>query len=147
LPEYRGGSPIQNQIIDGLEESAVSLFKMGSGLDDGPIYKQKKISLLGNLDDVFMEITKKSIPITKELIKDYLNDSISLTVQDETKASSFKRRKKEQSEITLEEIKTKSSKYLYNKVRSLQDPYPNAYIVCGDGKKLYIQCVKIDESE
>ena len=28
LPKYRGGSPIQNQIINGEEESAVTLFKM-----------------------------------------------------------------------------------------------------------------------
>ena len=40
LPKYRGGSPIQNQVISGEEGSAVSIFKMGKGLDDGPIYYQ-----------------------------------------------------------------------------------------------------------
>ena len=31
LPKYRGGSPIQNQIIDGVKTSAVTIFKMGKG--------------------------------------------------------------------------------------------------------------------
>jgi len=33
LPKYRGGSPIQNQIIDGVKDSAVTLFKMDYDLD------------------------------------------------------------------------------------------------------------------
>ena len=36
LPKYRGGSPIQNQIINDETESAISLFIMDEGMDTGP---------------------------------------------------------------------------------------------------------------
>ena len=43
LPKYRGGSPLQNQIIDGLEIGAVTLFLIQEELDAGPILLQKEI--------------------------------------------------------------------------------------------------------
>ena len=41
LPKYRGGSPIQNQIINGEVDSAVSIFLMDEGIDTGPICDRK----------------------------------------------------------------------------------------------------------
>ena len=35
LPKYRGGSPIQNQIIDGVKKSKVTIFLMTHELDAG----------------------------------------------------------------------------------------------------------------
>ena len=40
LPQYRGGSPIQNQIIDGIKESEVCIFKMEKEIDSGQIIKE-----------------------------------------------------------------------------------------------------------
>ena len=34
LPKYRGGTPIQNQIINGEKMSAVTIFKMKEGIDN-----------------------------------------------------------------------------------------------------------------
>ena len=45
LPKYRGGSPIQNQIINGEKISAVTLFKMNEKIDQGDIIFQKEIEL------------------------------------------------------------------------------------------------------
>ena len=56
-----------------------------------------------------------------------------------------KRRKPQQSEITLREFKFSNANYLYNKIRMLQDPYPNAFIKTIDGKKLYIQKASISK--
>ena len=39
LPRYRGGSPLQNQIIRGETKSAVTIFLMDQGIDTGPIAK------------------------------------------------------------------------------------------------------------
>jgi len=65
LPKYRGGSPIQNQIISGEGTSAVSLFKMGKGLDDGPIYYQESFSLSGNLKEIFSRIVEVGSRLTE----------------------------------------------------------------------------------
>lgn len=141
LPRYRGGSPIQNQIINGEKSGAVTLFLMDNGIDTGPIINQKEISLEGSLKNIFEQI----INVGVELTLDFLRNGYTLKNQDHSIASSFKRRLPEESEITLSEIKNKDSLYLYNKIRMLQDPYPNPYIKTVDGKKLFILDTKIEE--
>ena len=139
LPKYRGGSPLQNQIIDGLEIGAVTLFLIQEELDAGPILLQKEISLLGTLNQIFKRITKVGIELTEDIIKNGMNP----TAQNEESASYCKRRTPSQSEITLSELKNKDSTYLYNKIRMLQDPYPNAYIKTVDGKRLILTKAEI----
>ena len=58
LPKYRGGSPIQNQIIAGETKSAVTLFRMSNEIDAGNIIAQEAISLEGHLSDIFHRISK-----------------------------------------------------------------------------------------
>lgn len=140
LPKYRGGSPIQHQIINGEEKSAVTLFIMDSGIDTGPLLLQEPFSLIGELDDVLENIRGAGVEVIKQLLGYYLvhKKLIEGIPQNESLATSFKRRKQEESEITLNEIKSSTATELYNKIRCLQDPYPNAFIRCGDGSKLFI---------
>ena len=134
LPKYRGGSPIQNQIIDGVKTSAVTIFKMGKGLDDGDIISQLPLSLEGDINDIFKRMSYLGFSSTFDIItKGYL-----LREQDHKQATNCKRRKPSDSEITINEIKNNTAKYLHNKIRMLTDPYPNAYIKCKDGSKLYL---------
>ena len=37
LPKYRGGSPIQHQMINLEKQSGVTIFKMNEGIDTGPV--------------------------------------------------------------------------------------------------------------
>lgn len=136
LPKYRGGSPVQNQIVNGEETSAVTLFKMDGGIDTGDIIGQKHFSLTGDLNDVFDKITEIGISLSHDMIKNF--DSLTLIPQDHSQATYFKRRKPSQSEITLEDLKYLKASEIHNKIRALQDPYPNAFIVCKDGTRLYI---------
>ena len=68
-----------------------------------------------------------------------------LRTQDHAQSTYFKRRNPKHSEITFSELKNMSAEFLYNKVRMLSDPYPNAYIKTADGKKLIIKELKILE--
>ncbi len=45
LPRYRGASPIQQAIIDGQAETGVSLMRMTAGLDEGPVYASRPVSI------------------------------------------------------------------------------------------------------
>lgn len=144
LPLYRGGSPIQNQIIDGVLDSGVTLFKMNNKIDAGPVYAQKFLSLRGTLDEIFIRISFTSADLIRNFIMKIENgESASLVEQDEEKATLFKRRKPSQSEIKLDEFQNSTALQLYNKIRSLDDPYPNAYIKCADGSKLILKKVSI----
>ncbi len=141
LPKYRGGSPIQNQVIAGETTSQVTLFKMGQGLDDGPIYNQVPFSLLGDLEWIYNSLRRAAYHATSALVKDWLkNPNLVFTEQDHSQATYFKRRKPEDSQILLSE----TAKQIYNKVRCLgYDGYPMAYLVNEHGEKIYIQEVTL----
>ena len=136
LPKYRGGSPIQNQIINGETTSAVTLFKMDGGIDTGDIIYQEQFSLEGDLENIFKRIIYVGTDLSIKMLNNFPN--LNLISQDNTKSTYFNRRTPEQSEITLEELRGSTAKSLYNKIRALQDPYPNAFIKCKDGTKLYL---------
>lgn len=134
LPKYRGGSPIQNQIINGEKKSAVTLFKMTRNLDDGDIYIQLPFTLEGSLEDIFKRIIELGYKATIDII----NNNYNLKKQNDSEATYYKRLLPSNSEITIDEIKNSSAEYLHNKIRMLNDPYPNAYLMTSDNKKLYL---------
>lgn len=143
LPRYRGGSPIQNQIIQGELVSAVTIFLMEESLDSGPIYAQEPFSLEGDLSDIFDRI----VDIGTRLTKVILCGDIIPKPQDDSTATYCQRRKPEESEITLLEIQTSTAEYIYNKIRMLQDPYPSAFIIGSDGKKVFINSASIESGD
>lgn len=145
LPKYRGGSPIQNQIIAGETSSAVTILRVVEKLDAGDIYAQSPISLNGTLDQILARIVTAGTASTIRVLDAIATNHASPIAQNEHDATIGKRRKPTDSEITLDEMKNKSSAYLYNKIRSLADPYPTAYIICKDGKKLYLTGARLDE--
>jgi methionyl-tRNA formyltransferase len=76
LPKYRGGSPIQHQIISGETESAVTLFFMNSELDAGDIVFQKEFSLSGELTDIFDRIISVGSEGIAQVISDHKNGKL-----------------------------------------------------------------------
>lgn len=143
LPKYRGGSPIQNQIINGEKKSAISIFIMDEGIDTGPILKQKSFNLNGSIKEIFSKIIK----IGYELTNDILHEGFNPISQDHSQATYYKRRTPLDSEISIDEIKNNTAEYIHDKIRMLQDPYPNAYIKAQDGKKVYIIDSYINEND
>tara|TARA_B100000767_G_C19753913_1_gene532017 strand:+ start:964 stop:1620 length:657 start_codon:yes stop_codon:yes gene_type:complete len=141
LPKYRGGSPIQNQIIDGILDSKVTIFRMKKKLDAGDILAVDSLDLRGTIYDIFERMENSGYELTKKI----LEENPVPIVQNDLDATYYKRRTISQSEITIDEIINKDSSYLYNKIRMLSDPYPNAYIKSKDGKKILIKLAEIQE--
>lgn len=142
LPKYRGGSPIQHQLIRREKKSAVTVFKMSKQIDAGDIYMQLPMSLSGDINDIFKRMTNLGIKITKKFISDYKKGDIKLTPQKQSQRyPSFKRRVQKDSEIKTENLKDMIFEDLNNLVRGLLDPFPNAYFIF-DGKKVSILKVK-----
>ena len=141
LPKYRGGSPIQHQIINNESNSAVTYFRMDENLDAGPILFQKPFSLQGNLDQIFNRVTE----IGKIGLLEIAKGKGTNIVQDEKLSTFYNRRTPEQSEIKSSDFLDKTAEFLYNKIRALQDPYPNAFIVCADGKKIFLKAADYEK--
>ncbi len=88
LPRYRGPSPIESAILNGDAITGVSIMKLASAMDAGPVYKQVEYKLRG--DETKPELYDKLARIgTEELIKilpDIDNGSLFPVEQNENEA-------------------------------------------------------------
>ena len=129
LPNFRGGSPIQNQIIRGIEKTKSTAFLMDKGLDEGDILLQKTLLLTGSLDQIFERMIQNDLFMVEKIIQ----GKYKLKKQ-RGNPTRFKRRSPKDSE--LESLKH-SKKYIYNFIRMLDNPYPNAFINLGKHKIVF----------
>jgi len=120
LPYGRGGSPLQNLIAKGHEDTKVTALKVEAGLDSGPVYLKKPLSLHGTAQEIFL----RSKHIVEEMIIEIVERKL-IPVAQEGEIFKFKRRKPEQG--NLEDLK--NIQQIYNYVRMLDcDGYPPAFI-------------------
>jgi methionyl-tRNA formyltransferase len=54
LPFGRGGSPLQNLIAEGITETKITAFAVGSEIDAGDIYLKFPLSLYGTAEEIYM---------------------------------------------------------------------------------------------
>jgi len=69
LPRNRGGSPLQNQIMEGIVDSRVNAIEMVEEVDAGAIYCSLPITLQGNLRDIWMTISDRAYDLICECIE------------------------------------------------------------------------------
>lgn len=120
LPYGRGGSPLQNLIMKGFKETEICALKASRNFDSGDIYCREKISLEGNLEEIFFNLSKK----ISKMISKILNKKLKLTKQ-VGKIHIFKRLKPSDSNIS----KFKKLNDIYNKIRSVDhDDYTKAFV-------------------
>ena len=129
LPYGRGGSPLQNLIVNGLEETKISAIKVVKELDAGPIYMKYPLSLYGSAEEIYMRASKI---IFQKMIPEIITKSI-VPVEQEGEIVAFKRRKPEDGEL----LPTMSLDTAYDYIRMLDaEGYPNSFIQYGN-LKLY----------
>lgn len=123
LPDDRGGSPIQNQILKGTVSTRVNLIEMKSEVDSGGIYTNKQITLQGSLRDIWFTIAGVASDLIIECVQKKLSP-----IPQSGNSNSYKRRKN--NELIFEDSKDIS--YIYDQIRMLDaEDYPNPYIQIG----------------
>lgn len=147
LPLFRGGSPLQHQIIQGIKESKVTLMTLSSDkLDGGHIWCKEDLSLEGDsMAKVFENLENSSIKLLNNFIDNY--DEIEPVLPKLEEGTYFKRRKPEESVLSFEQMKSMELEELYNFIRSLTDPYPNACLVDAKGNKLFFKEVSFEKAK
>jgi len=131
LPNYAGGSPIQNQILDGVTKTNATLFKANEKFDEGEIIDKEPISLEGHLDEVLQSISEASKALVYRFILNFPNNTYAKQVGEGKKV---KRLKPEQSQLPnpggiaspFDEWKM-TCKEMWDAIRCREEPYPNAY--------------------
>jgi methionyl-tRNA formyltransferase len=141
LPDFRGGSPIQHQIIQGLTKSKVTLMTLSAAkIDAGDIWLKEDLDLTGDsMNDVFENLIASSTKLLNSFLNKY--PEIKASEQNIQNGTYYKRRKPEESKLSKEDFANKSLNELYNFIRSLTDPYPNAYLEDELGNKLVFKNV------
>lgn len=123
LPFGRGGSPLQNLIARGETSTVITAIKVTHGIDTGPIYLKRPLSLYGTAEEIFI----RASPVIKQMIDLIIQNQIE-PVDQVGEATTFKRRKLEDGSIfnlhTISEI--------YDYIRMLDaEGYPNAFLDIG----------------
>jgi len=94
LPQGRGGSPLHNQILDGINTTQVNLIEMCDVLDGGGVYCSSPITLQGNITDIWFTIAG----VTKDLILRCVDESL-LPISQNGIPKTYKRKKKNQTPL------------------------------------------------
>ena len=127
LPFGRGGSPLQNLIIQGYTKTKISAFKIIKELDAGPVYIKKDLSLNGTAYDIF----KRASRIIFTRMIPYIIKHNPSSHKQIGKIVTFQRLQPARSNIS----KLKNTKEIYNYIRMLDAP---EYTFCSSrnrGKK------------
>lgn len=124
LPTYRGASPVQQAILDGLDKTGVTIMEIVPELDAGPIISQETVPISDS--DTAGALMKKVAQTGARLLVDtlpkYLERSLKPRPQDNTKASTTSTLKKSDGQVDW----TRDSEYLERFVRAMQ-PWPGAW--------------------
>ncbi|MFA5359338.1 MAG: methionyl-tRNA formyltransferase [Patescibacteria group bacterium] len=96
LPKYRGAAIIQAAILNGDEQTGLTIIKMDKGLDTGPILAQTIIKIENNdtAEILYDKLSAIGADFTVETIKKYLAGKITAKAQDSSQASYVKVLKK-----------------------------------------------------
>ena len=126
LPKGRGSAPIINTIIEGYNNSGVTMYYVNDILDGGDIIAQKKFKV--GEEDYSKDVYRKVIKSGKYLIKKYLPKLIfnnaPRIIQNKKKITYFKKRNLKDNEIDLKD----SAEKIYKKIRALSSPYDGAFV-------------------
>ena len=101
LPRYRGPSPVVSAILNGDDETGVTIMKLDEGMDSGPLLAQAKVQLGSR--ETGTELTRRLFDIGADLLVDTLpgwaSGDIPAVPQEESRATFTTLVKKEDGEI------------------------------------------------
>ncbi|HSJ38368.1 MAG TPA: methionyl-tRNA formyltransferase [Planococcus sp. (in: firmicutes)] len=124
LPDYRGGAPIHQAIIDGKTETGVTIMYMVDRLDAGDIISQTSVPIQkdDHTGSMFDKLSVAGTELLKGTLPSILDGANKRTPQDESKVTYARNISREQERIDW----NRSAEQIYNQVRGLH-PWPVAY--------------------
>ncbi|MDC0074728.1 methionyl-tRNA formyltransferase [Alphaproteobacteria bacterium] len=143
LPQYRGGSPLNWQILNGEKEAGISVIKIDEGIDTGPILSERFLPIKPN--DTIKELHEKANKIFPEMVVDILDSidrgTVTEKTQDETQATYWHQRNRKDGLIRWKEM---SAQQVVNLVRAISKPYPGAFTLKAE-TEIIVWSVKISD--
>jgi methionyl-tRNA formyltransferase len=124
LPLYRGSSPIHNAIIDGREETGITLMEMDTGMDTGHIISQRTVKI--QPDEMLDGLTTKLTLLAKSMLSAdlplYVKHQLPATPQPATGATLCQLIERSDGQVLWSD----DAQSIYNRYRALT-PWPGLY--------------------
>lgn len=144
LPKYRGAAPIHYAVMNGEKESGVTIMRMDKGMDTGAMLA-KVATYIGEdmtMGELHNELKVAGAHLLLEVIRGLEDGTIKDMPQNDAEATYASLLDKE-----IEKIEwSKSASEIHNKVRGL-NPWPGAYTLLPDGRKLKIWQTRVMTKE
>ena len=101
LPKYRGAAPIQRAIMNLEKKTGISIMKINSQLDEGPVCKSYEIDIdeKDSSDDLSEKLSDLAVEKILDDIDDILDDKAKFRDQDHSNATYAKKIDKKESSI------------------------------------------------
>jgi methionyl-tRNA formyltransferase len=123
LPLGRGGSPLQNLIARGVYETKISALRCVEGMDAGPVYLKRPLSLHGAAEEIFLRASS----VIEDMIVRILHRHPRPRPQTGN-PTIFKRRTPEEGNLA----KTQTLLQAFDMIRMLDaEGYPSAFLEAG----------------
>ncbi|HFD11284.1 MAG TPA: methionyl-tRNA formyltransferase [Crenotrichaceae bacterium] len=133
LPRWRGAAPIQRAIISGDEQTGVTIMRMETKLDTGPVYLTRSIPIQTQTSEqLFKQLAESGAEALLSVIPEIQAGTIEPQVQDESQATYASKLSKEEARLDWNQ----PARALERQVRGL-NPWPVAYTMFND-KRLRI---------
>jgi UDP-4-amino-4-deoxy-L-arabinose formyltransferase/UDP-glucuronic acid dehydrogenase (UDP-4-keto-hexauronic acid decarboxylating) len=137
LPKYRGKAPINWVLVNGENETGVTLHHMTPRPDDGDIVAQEKVEISD--EDTALTLHRKAAQAAEKLLDEILPRIKAGTAprmpQDHSQATYFGGRKPSGGEIDW----FKTAREIRNLVRAVTRPFPGAFSFIGERKCYFWQ--------
>lgn len=135
LPLYRGFAPTVWAMLNGEQQTGITLFAIGPGVDDGDIIDQRSIPIGPDdaVADVMERVTLAALEILETKLPELLNGTAPRIRQDHERATYTCKRLPEDNQIDW----SADTGSIYNLIRAVTRPYPGAFTRF-DGRKLIV---------
>ncbi len=145
LPKYRGRVPINWVLVNGEEETGVTLHYMTPRPDDGDIVAQRRIAIKdeATAKTLFDECVVLGASMLDEVLPQIKNGTAPRIPQNPADATYFGGRKPKDGQIHW----AQSAQQVRNLIRAVTRPYPGAFTSSNDRKIIIWSSVVVPESE
>ena len=135
LPKYRGSAPVQWAVLNGDQETGVSIMQMDEGLDTGDVLVCEKISVgpEETSGELFDRVTALGAKVLCETIPAIEAGTLTPMPQDHDKASLAPVLSKELARFELQQ----DAAHIHNWVRGM-NPWPAAWFETSSGRKVKV---------
>mgnify|MGYP003603781310 CR=1 FL=1 len=141
LPKHRGGAPIHKAIINGEDETGITIMRMVKKMDAGDIIFQQTCPIYE--EDDFGSLHDRLQDLGSNMIKEYLSQLFTIDLQtipqDESKVSFSYNISSEEEFVNFND----TMKNVYNKIRGL-NPWPVSHSIIEHKKVKLFKAIKSD---